>query len=81
VKSFLLKNLRIKYRKESVYCDDGEALEQVAKSICGCPLPGSVQGQVGWGFEQLGPVEGVPANGRGVRTRRSLRSLPTQTVV
>ena len=31
------------------------------------PLPGSVQGQVGWGFEQPGLVEGVPARGRGVR--------------
>jgi len=36
---------------------------------CGCPLPGSVQGQVGWGFQQPGPVEGVPAHGRGVGTR------------
>ena len=30
------------------------------------PLPGSVQGQVGWGFEQPGLVEGVPAHGRGL---------------
>ena len=35
----------------------------------GCPLPGSVQGQVGRGFEQPGLVEGVPAHGRGVGTR------------
>jgi len=27
-------------------------------------LPGSVQGQVGWGFEQPGLVEGVPAHGK-----------------
>jgi len=33
---------------------------------CGCPLPGSVPGQIGWGFEQPGLVEGVPAHGRGV---------------
>jgi len=32
------------------------------------PLPGSVQGQVGWGFEQPGLVEGVPAHGMGVGT-------------
>jgi len=48
---------------------------------CGCPLPGSVQGQVGWGFEQSGLVEGVPAHGREVGTRRFLRSLPTQTIL
>jgi len=35
---------------------------------CGCPLPGTVQGQGGWGFEQPGPVEGVPAHGRGFGT-------------
>jgi len=33
------------------------------------PLPGSVQGWVGWDFEQRGLVEGVPAHGRGVGTR------------
>ena len=31
--------------------------------------PGSVQGQVGWGFEQPDLVEDVPAHGRGVITR------------
>jgi len=36
---------------------------------CGCPLPGSVQGQVGWSSEQPGLVEDVPAHGRGVGTR------------
>jgi len=33
------------------------------------PLPGSVQGQVGWGFGQHGLVEGVPAQGRDVGMR------------
>jgi len=46
-----------------------ETLEQVAQRSCGCPLPGIVQGQVGWGFEQPGLVEDVPAHGRGVGTR------------
>jgi len=32
-------------------------------------IPGSVQGQVGWSFEQPGLAEGVPAHGRGVGTR------------
>jgi len=41
-------------------------VEQVAQRNCGCPIPGSVQDQVGWGFEQPGLVEGVPAHARGV---------------
>jgi len=43
--------------------------------------PGSVQGQVGWSSEQPGLVEDVPAHGRGIGTRWSLRSLPTQTIL
>jgi len=66
--------------RKKFFTEGGEALEEVSQS-CGCPLPGSVQGQVGWGFEQPGPVEGVPAYGRGVGTRWSLRSLPTQTIL
>ncbi|KAJ7404428.1 hypothetical protein WISP_145749 [Willisornis vidua] len=34
---------------------------QVAHRSCGCPISGSVQGQVGQGLEELGLVEGVPA--------------------
>jgi len=39
------------------------------------------QGQVGWGFEQPGLVEGDPAHGHGreIGTLWSLWSLPTQT--
>jgi len=33
---------------------------------CGCPLPSSVQVQVGWGLEQPGLVGSVPAYGRRV---------------
>jgi len=33
---------------------------------CECPLPGSFQGQDGWGSEQPGLVGGVPAYGRGL---------------
>ena len=29
-------------------------LEQAAQRGCGCPVPGGVQGQVGWGPEQPG---------------------------
>ena len=28
---------------------------------CGCPLPGSIQGQAGWGIEQPGLEGDVPA--------------------
>ena len=48
------------------YDEGGKTLEQVSQRNCGCSIPGSVQGQVGWGFEQPGIVEDVPAHGRGV---------------
>jgi len=45
-------------------------LEQAAQSGCGCPIPGSVQGQVEWGPGQPGLVLDVevdgPACSRGV---------------
>jgi len=41
----------------------------VAQRSCGCPFPGSVEGQLGQGFEQPGLVEGVPTHGKGVGTR------------
>jgi len=44
-------------------------LEQVAQRSCGWLLPGRIQGQVGWVFQQPALVEGVPAHGRGVGTR------------
>ena len=40
-------------------------MRQVSQRSGGCPVPGSVQGQVGQGFDQLDLVEGVPAHGRG----------------
>ena len=61
--------IQIRYQEEILYCEGGETPEQVAQRSCGCPIPGSVQGQVGWGFEEPGLVEGVPAHGRGVGTR------------
>jgi len=42
---------------------------RLPREVVDAPLPGSVQGQVGWGFEQPGLVEGVPAHSRGVGTR------------
>ena len=49
--------------------EGGEALAQVAQRSCGCPLPGSAQGQAGWSSEHPGLVEDAPAHGRGVGTR------------
>jgi len=51
--------------EEIFYSDDGETLQQVAQRGCRCPLPGSVRGQDGWGFEQSGLAEGVPAPWQG----------------
>ena len=56
-------------KEEILPCEGDEALAQVAQRSCGCPLPGRVQGQVGWGFGQPGLVEGVPAHGRGMGAR------------
>jgi len=56
-------------RKKLFYHEGGEALPQVAQRSCGCTLPGSVQGQVEWGFEQPGLAEGVPAHSRRVGMR------------
>jgi len=36
------------------YCEGGETLERVAQGGCGCPLPGSIQGQAGLVLEQPG---------------------------
>ena len=47
-----------------LYCEGGETLKQVAQRGCECPLPGSVQGQAGWGCEQPGLEGGVPAYSR-----------------
>ena len=71
---FKLKDDRLDV-KQILYYEGGEALAQAAQRSCGCLLPGSVQGQAGWGFEQPGLVEGVLTHGRAVGTRCSLRSL------
>jgi len=55
--------------QEILYHEGVEALEQVAQRSWGCPLLGSVQGQVGQDFELPGLVEGAPAHGREVGTR------------
>lgn len=39
-------------------------MEEVAQRSCQCPIPESIQGQTGWGFQQPGLMETVPAHGR-----------------
>jgi len=56
----------IRYKEEIFYNGGGETLAQVAQRGSGGPVPGNVQGQVGWGSEQPGLVEDVPACCRGV---------------
>ena len=34
---------------EVLYYESGEVLEQSAQRGCGCPVPGGIQGQLGWG--------------------------------
>lgn len=52
----------------------------LGKSL-GCPTSGSIQGQFGWCFQQPGLVKCVPAHGRWVGRRWSLRSFPTQAIL
>ena len=46
-------------------------LAQAAQRGCGCPVPGGIQGQVGWGPGQPGlvldPAAGSPACCRGLK--------------
>ena len=55
---------------EVLYYESGKVLEQTAKRGCGCPIPGGVQGQSGWGPGKPGLVSngevGGPAYGEGV---------------
>jgi len=55
--------------------------EQVAQGGCGCPIPGGIQGQAGWGSGQPGLLVGDPAHSRGLETRWSLWSFSTQAIL
>ncbi|KAK4826809.1 LOW QUALITY PROTEIN: hypothetical protein QYF61_011617 [Mycteria americana] len=57
---------RLDIRKKLFSFESGEALDQVAQRSCECPIIGSVQGQVGWSFEQPDLVGDVPAHGSNV---------------
>jgi len=52
--------------EEVFHTEGGDALEQIAKGGCGCPLPGGIQGLPSG---QRGLVVGDPAHSRGVEMR------------
>lgn len=54
-------NLQVQGR---IYDEGGETLAHLAQRSGGCPIRGTLQGQVGRGSEQPDPVEGVPAHCR-----------------
>ena len=58
--------IQIGCEEEIFYNNVGEALAQIAQRGGGCPIPGDIQGQHGWGSEQHNLVVGVPAHCRGV---------------
>ena len=58
--------LQTGYKEEVFYTEGGETLAQVAQRGGRSPIPGNIQGQVGWGSEQLDLVEYVPSHCRGV---------------
>lgn len=42
----------IRCKEENFYYKGDQPLEQIAHRNCGCPMPGSIQSQAGWGFEK-----------------------------
>ena len=59
-------DIPIRDKEEIFYNEGSETLKQVAQRGIGAPIPRIIQGQVGWGSEQPGLVEDVPAHCRGV---------------
>ena len=71
-----LNQRRADMRKKFSTQEGGRVLAQAARRSwkrsprgCGCHLPGNIQGQAGWDFEQPDMVGGVPSYSREVRTR------------
>lgn len=59
----------MRHQEEILCCGDGKVLEQVTQRSWEFPIPGSVQGQSGWGFETPGLVKCVPTHGREIGIR------------
>jgi len=66
---------------EILYSEGDEVLAQVVHRSCVCPIPGGVQGQVGWGPGQPYLVGGSPVHARGNQNGQALRSLPSQIFI
>ena len=58
--------LQVRRQEKMFYLKGGEALGQAAQRSFGCPIPGGIEGQVGWGPGQLHLVCGGPAHSSGV---------------
>jgi len=73
---FKLKDSRFRLhkRKKNFYNAGSETLEQVVQRSCACPILGSVQSEVRWGFEQPDLLKDVPAHGTGDWTKQSLKA-------
>ena len=55
---------RLAIRGGVLHRESGEVLAQAAQRGCGCPIPGGVQGQVGWGPGQPALVLDMDVGGR-----------------
>jgi len=64
--SFKLREGRFQVDIRNFFAKGGKTLEWVAQRSSRGPIPGNIQGQVGWRSEQPGLVEDVPAHYRGV---------------
>ena len=69
---------RLDGRGEMFYSEGGEVLEQTAWRSCGCPIPGGIQGQVGWGPGKPELVADNPARDR--RSEAGGREGPFQSM-
>jgi len=75
------------FSADELYQESGEVLERAAQRGCGCPVPGGVQGQVGWGPGQPGLVldmaVGSPACGGGCWSLVILEvpSIPSHSMI
>ena len=63
-------DIQIRCQEEVSHGEGSEVLARAAQRGCGCPIPGSVQGQAEWGPGQsdlvLNLAVGYPACGRGL---------------
>ena len=60
------RQIQTGHKEEIFYHEGSKTLAQIAQRGNGGPIPGNIQGQVGWGSEQPGLVEDVPAHCRGL---------------